>query len=172
MSEEMEGALPPKKKMGIGKKIGIGFIGFIVFCFILGFLGGGSSSDTSSTASSEPTAAASSEPTVDEAPWFPAGYSEVQDVIAFKWITPTCDFGRCNQATLIVRDGCPSSLYVETTEFDGTQTQIGYSNDSVGAVAPMQKVKMTFHASDQTRTMNLAKVSCYYGNPYLKLALS
>ena len=161
MSEEIEGSLPPKKKMGIGKKIGIGFVGFIVFCFILGFLGGGSSSDTSSTASSETTAAASSEPTVDAAPWFPAGYTEVQDGIAFKWITPSCDYGKCNQASLIIRDGCPSSLYVETTEFDSTQTQIGFSNDSVGAVAPMQKVKMTFHASDQTRTMQFAKVSCY-----------
>ena len=153
MTEEIVGSLPPKKKMGIGKKIGIGFVGFIVFCFILGLLGGGSSSDTTSTASSEPT--------VEEAPWFSKDYTEVEDGIAFKWITPSCDYGKCNQATLIVRDGCPSSLYVETTEFDGTDTQIGYSNDSVGAVAPMQKVKMTFHASDQTRTMQFAKVSCY-----------
>lgn len=161
MSEEMESALPPKKKMGIGKKIGIGFVGFIVISFILGFLGSGSSSDTNSTDSSESSAAASSEPTADAAPWFPAGYYEVQEGIAFKWITPSCDYGKCNQATLIVRDGCPSSLYVETTEFDGADTQVGYSNDAVGAVAPMQKVKMTFHASDQTRTMKFAKVSCY-----------
>ena len=169
MSEEMESALPPKKKMGIGKKIGIGFVGFIVFCFILGFIGGGSSSDTSSTASSEPTAAASSEPTVDEAPWFPAGYSEVQDGIALKWMTvaednasDACTGDHCWGAYVIARDGCPSSLYAEITLLDGQDVQLGYTNDSVGSVSPGTKVRLMFNTYENSaRQARLAKVSCY-----------
>lgn len=130
---------------------------------VIGQLFGANSktASTSPTYSTKPTVKASSEPTVKQAPWFSDDYIEIEDGIAFKWINASCDYGKCNQATLIVRDGCPSSLYVETTEFDSNETQIGYSNDSVGAVAPMQKVKMTFHASEETRKMQFAKVSCY-----------
>lgn len=169
MTEEVENSLPAKKKMGLAKKIGIGFVGFIVFCFILGFLGGSTSSDTSSTASSGSTTTASSDTTVDESPWYPTGYSEVQDGIAWKWMTvaednasDACTGDHCWGAYVIARDGCPSSLYAEITLLDGQDVQLGYTNDTVGSVSPGTKARLMFNTYESSaKQAQLAKVSCY-----------
>lgn len=169
MSEEIESTFSQKKKTSLGKKIGIGFVGFIVFCFILGFLGGGSSSDTTSTASSDTTSTASSNTAATETPWYPSGYSEVQDGIAFKWMTTAednasdaCTGDHCWGAFVIARDGCPSSLYAEITLLDAQDVQIGYTNDTVGSVAPGTKARLMFNTYESSaRQAQLAKVSCY-----------
>ena len=169
MSDEQIDSVPPKKKMGLGKKIGIGFLAFILLSSIIGLAGGESSSDLSSEETNQTTTEPTSEPTVDEAPWYPADYTEVQDGIAFKWFTRSqnnasdaCTGDSCWGAYLIARDGCSSSLYAEITISDGQDVQIGYTNDSVGSVAPGTKVRLMFNSyEDSAQTARLAKISCY-----------
>jgi hypothetical protein len=160
MSDSTFSPESPKKKMSLGKKVGLGFLVFFVFSFILGAIGSGTSTESSSGTSGSSSSNSSAEKP-KSSPWYTSDYSEAEDGIAFKWTKGGCDFGRCGHASLIVKDGCSSSLYVEVTEFDKSGAQIGYSNDAVGAVAPMQTVKMTFNVSDETANMNLSKISCY-----------
>lgn len=155
-----------KAKLSVGKKIGIGFAAFFVLTIILGAIGSGSSDSSSSSSG---TTVAADEEVVDTAPWFPEGYTEVQDGIAFKWMTvaednasDACTGDHCWGAYVISRDGCPDSLYAEITISDRQDVQIGYTNDSVGSVEPGKKVRLMFNSYEASAsTANLSKVSCY-----------
>ena len=158
----------PKVKMPLAKKILIGAGIFIALSIIGGIAGGGSTDNSSSNTESTSTSAAE-EPEVDVAPWYPDGYFEAQEGIAFKWMTTAennasdaCTGDWCWGAYAIARDGCPSSLYAEITISDSQGVQIGYTNDSVGSVAPGTKVRIMFNTyEDSAKTAKLAKISCY-----------
>lgn len=130
---------------------------------------GGSGSDTSgqnsqTSVSSESSASpsASSKPKVEYKDWFPKGFSEFQDGIAFKWAKGSCDFGRCSHAVFISRDGCPRSLYVEVNGFDSSDTQVDYTNDVTSTLAPMTQAKLEFNfTEDSVRTTYVSQVNCY-----------
>lgn len=105
-------------------------------------------------------------PTPIATKWYPKGYSEVQDGIAFAWIPnkkvscPT--YTTCWQAYVIARDGCPSSLYVELSVENKAGDAIGFTNDVAGTVRPGQRAKLTFiSTSDEQARAALAEVSCY-----------
>lgn len=98
-------------------------------------------------------------------PWYPRGYDEVQDGIAFKWLENVgndCYGCRYWTADVIPRDGCPSSLYVELSIEDRSGAAIGYTNDAVGRVQPMQRARMSFETyEDAAARASIAEVSCY-----------
>jgi hypothetical protein len=140
----------------------------LILISLLGAIGGSgsesSSQDSKTTVSSENSAAPSpsSEPTVENKPWFPKGFQEYQDGIAFKWSTGSCDYGRCNHAVFISRDGCPRSLYVEVNGFDSSETQVDYTNDTTSSLAPMKQAKLEFNfTEDSVRMAYVSKVNCY-----------
>ena len=142
----------------------------LVLLSLFGALGGSGSSSTDSGSTSvssnispsTPSAIPSDEPTVEYKPWYPSGFNEYQDGIAFKWTNGGCDFGRCLHGTFISRDGCPDSLYVEVNGFDKSNSQMGYTNDVTGSLAPMTQAKMTFNfTEDATESGRISKISCY-----------
>ena len=158
------------------------WIQIVIVLVLLSLVGaiGGSGSETSSqnskttvssensaspSPSSEPTSTSpspSSEPTVENKPWFPKGFQEFQEGIAFKWSNGSCDYGRCNHAIFISRDGCPRSLYVEVNGFDSSETQVDYTNDTTSSLAPMKQAKLEFNfTEDSVRTAYVSKVNCY-----------
>jgi hypothetical protein len=145
------------------------WIQIVIVLILLSFLGaiGGSGSENSSqnstsTVSSENSSSPSVEPTIASKPWFPDGFQEFQDGIAFKWSKGSCDYGRCNHAIFISRDGCPRSLYVEVNGFDNSDTQVDYTNDTTSSLAPMTQAKLEFNfTEDSVRMAYVSKVNCY-----------
>jgi hypothetical protein len=150
----------------------------LVLLSLLGAIGGSGSENSSQNSkstvsensasqspSSEPTSTSpspSSEPTVENKPWFPKGFQEFQEGIAFKWSNGSCDYGRCNHAIFISRDGCPRSLYVEVNGFDSSKIQVDYTNDTTSSLAPMRQAKLEFNfTQDSVRTAYVSKVNCY-----------
>jgi len=142
----------------------------LVILSLIGAIGGSGSSSTVSEATSSPTnepsssasTAPSNEPIVEETPWYPSGFDEYQEGIAYKWSDGSCDFGTCVHAIFITRDGCQSSLYVEMNGFDKSSTQVDYTNDTTSSLAPMKKAKMTFNfMEDSVSKAGVSKVSCY-----------
>jgi hypothetical protein len=108
-------------------------------------------------------------PTVENNSWIPNGYINLKDGFAIKWMTPAqdnasseCTGDHCWGAYLVSRDGCPSSLYVEFNYFNSQDVQLGYTNDSVGSVAPGTKVQVMFNTYESSaRTGQISKISCY-----------
>lgn len=101
--------------------------------------------------------------------WIPSGFTGYadDDNLAWRWATKSevnCTYssGACWSAILISKEGCKSSLYGEVNIFDRNKVQISYTNDSVGRVQPMQKVKLTFDTLDDSAdSANISKFSCY-----------
>jgi hypothetical protein len=136
--------------------------GFVILSFI------GSSTDSDGDSSYVAPAVTTTTPDYDDS-WIPAGfdgYTE-DDNIAWRWATKSevdCTYssGACWSAVVIAKEGCPSSLYGEVNIFDKNDIQISYTNDTVGSVQPMQKVKLTFDTlDDSAQTANISKFSCY-----------
>ena len=74
----------------------------------------------------------------------------------------TCGDYSCWGVYAITRYGCPSSLYAEVSLLDAGDVQVGYTNDTPGAVAPLQKVRLKFDDIDgSARTARLAQLNCY-----------
>lgn len=129
--------------------------------YVIGSLGSNSSNTDAS--SSEGAAAE-----VDTS-WVPAGFSiwpDDQD-IAWRWAKGNevnCSYstGACWSALVISKNGCKTSMYGEISIFDKSDVQIGYTNDTLSAVLPMQKSKFTFDTfNDQADSARLSKISCY-----------
>lgn len=85
----------------------------------------------------------------DDVPWYPKGYYEVEDGLAYKWVDDgpdPCGYSRCRYTTMkiISRDGCPSGLYVEVNKLDSSENVIDWTNDSVPALGPMQSAVLQF----------------------------
>ena len=101
--------------------------------------------------------------------WIPSGFTGYvsDDNIAWRWGTKTetnCSYssGSCWTVVLIAKNGCPQSLYGEVNIFDKGDIQISYTNDTLGTVQPMQKVKLTFDTLDElAQSANISKFSCY-----------
>jgi len=87
---------------------------------------------------------------VDDAPWYPAGYSEATwasgtDKIAFKWVDRRSDCYECYQwdIDVISKYGCSSSLYAQV-DIEKNGVAIGWTNDSLGSLDAGQVGQMRF----------------------------
>lgn len=77
-----------------------------------------------------------------------------------------CGYGAgCLGIIVQAKNGCPNSLYAEIELLDGSDINVGYSNDSIGSLGAMKKAKLKFHLSDseisQVKDWNITKISCY-----------
>ena len=100
---------------------------------------------------------------VDDAPWYPDGYSEASwasgtDKIAYKWVERGHDCYSCYQwdINVISKQGCSSSLYAKV-DIEKNGVAIGWTNDSLGSLYAGQVGQMTFK---------------YYGDGYGTLTAS
>lgn len=103
-------------------------------------------------------------------PWYPEGFNEYKgdSQIAYRWLTYgseySCSYSGsyCFGMYVIARNGCPTSVYVELNLLDGSDTNLGYTNDTTAALAPGQKAKLVFDTfADGVESANLAEISCY-----------
>ena len=140
----------------------------IPILIVLFLFGSNSNNESNSNTSSSSTTESTTTPTFDDT-WVPAGFTGYaeDDNVAWRWGTKnesncTYSSGSCWSVVLITRDGCPSSLYGEVNIFDKNSIQISYTNDTLGTVQPMQKVKLTFDTfDDSAQSANISKFSCY-----------
>ena len=101
--------------------------------------------------------------------WVPTGFFGYEEDrnLAWRWATESelnCTYssGACWSMILLAKEGCPRSLYGEVNIFDKNDVQISYTNDTLGTVQPMQKVKLTFDTLDDAAdTARLSRFSCY-----------
>lgn len=104
-------------------------------------------------------------------PWYPAGYSEFDDNVAFKWDNnvPKCnqdnslDGSYCWGMLILTRHGCPSSLYAEINITQGS-TVIDFSNDTLGSLSSGEVGELGFQAYENTSGTlegQLKTVDCY-----------
>ena len=147
------------------------FIAIIIgipILIILYTLGNSSGSETNSNSTSTNSSAGTDTNSYDDT-WMPAGFTGYasDDSIAWRWGTKaetSCTYssGSCWSVILIAKDGCPQSLYGEVNIFDKNDIQMSYTNDTLGTVQPMQKVKLTFDTFDESaQSANISKFSCY-----------
>jgi hypothetical protein len=161
MSENFEGN---QESSGKSKKKVLMWVGIsLLVLIIIGAVSGKSSTD-SSTSNSGSSASNSTQSASTEPAWYPSGYTEVQPGIAFKWEDRQCKQyeDSCYTASLIAKNGCPSSVYAEVTLEDAQGSSIGLSNDTTSGLAPMQKAYLDFHdIYGNSKKAHLAKISCY-----------
>ena len=155
--------------------IGVAWIALMVIGGVIGAVSGGNSATNSSSHSSSVTAPkveAQPKAAVTEAPaqpvqtdWFPKGYHEFSDGVAYKWANAKSDCYQCSYWSMyvIARDGCPSSVYAEINIVD-KGTVISYTNDTLGGLEPMQKGLMKFESYESLPNGTqgqLKDISCY-----------
>jgi hypothetical protein len=87
---------------------------------------------------------------VDDAPWYPAGYTEATwasgtDNIAYKWVDRRNDCYDCYQwdIDVISKQSCSSSLYAKV-DVEKNGVAIGWTNDSLGSLYAGQVGQMRF----------------------------
>ena len=102
----------------------------------------------------------------DLKPWYPKGFNEFSDGIAWRWQSnPSCDTGlgaACWGIDLVVRDGCPTSVYAEVNISNTAGTAVDYSNDTLGGLESGQTGQVTFESFDSgAHTVRLSDISCY-----------
>jgi hypothetical protein len=99
-------------------------------------------------------------------PWYPKGFSEFEDGIAWRWAERgeyRCSYGdHCWGMFIVAKFGCPSMLYAEITILDSGGTNIGFTNDTTSSVGSGQQAKLVFEdftpGADSAR---LAEIKCY-----------
>lgn len=84
---------------------------------------------------------------------------------SFEVSSSQCGYGGCLGIIVQTQSGCSNTMYAEIEILDGSDINIGYSNDLIGRVSPGKKAKLIFHLSDseimQAKNWNVTKISCY-----------
>jgi hypothetical protein len=97
--------------------------------------------------------------------WWPKGYKELDTGFAYRWLRGSeyrcgsVEFG-CWGMSVIARDGC-SDVYVELSTMNKNGVVIGFTNDTLGALRPMQFGAMLFEATeDGASTAQISRAIC------------
>ena len=102
-------------------------------------------------------------------PWFPAGFRliSVDPPVAGRYLDASefaCDLPdtRCKGMLVVAKDGCASSLYVALSVSNASGTAVGFTNDLMGGVAPLQQAKLVFTVLEpDAATVSVSEVVCY-----------
>lgn len=151
----------PAKAPPSGIRLALGAVGIFVVLVVVGGLirGRNDNSNPSGGGGAQPTRA----PAVT---WTaPAGFSKFSGdpTVAYRWDDRgSCTFDSCWHMTVVTKDGCPTSLYVELTTLTPSGTVVGYTNDTVGAVRAGEQAKLNFENLDEGASKaRIAEVACY-----------
>lgn len=173
--------LPPVRKAGLSRGALIGVIaGVLVVAGVLTAAGvtlannarnaASSSSQDSSSDSldySTDSGDSSSDYGTDtyDPNWPPAGYTDWDGSVAYKWTTSTTD-SDCSDCTYSTMDvtslyGC-DSLYVEVNFTDSTDSVVDWSNDTASYLSAGQTAKLEFDTyEDNADHTTVTEISCY-----------
>ena len=84
---------------------------------------------------------------------------------SFEVSTSQCGYGGCLGIIVQTQSGCSNTMYAEIELLDGSDINVGYSNDLIGRVSPGKKAKLIFHLNDSeimaAKNWNVTKISCY-----------
>ena len=84
---------------------------------------------------------------------------------SFEVSSSQCGYGGCLGIIVQTKSGCSNTMYAEIELLDGSDINVGYSNDLIGRVSPGKKAKLVFHLNDseimQAKNWNVTKISCY-----------
>lgn len=155
----------------------LGAFGLIVIVALGAILIGSlTSSGKVRDAAAMPTGASTVKPgkvTVQKAPdvapvvkeWHPKGYNLYEPGLAFKWVTPECDYGDWCWAMIVRSEfGCPDGVYAEMNiEKNGVITD--YSNATVGSLPAATPARMEFHYFGSRGGLegSLTELTCHGG---------
>lgn len=84
---------------------------------------------------------------------------------SFEVSSSQCGYGGCLGIIVQTQSGCSNTMYAEIELLDGSDINVGYSNDLIGRVSPGKKAKLIFHLTDSeimaAKNWNVTKISCY-----------
>ena len=84
--------------------------------------------------------------------WVPTGFTAWSEDsnIAWKWAAKNnCNEYACITAEFISQYGCPSGLYVALNWLDRNDSVVGYTNETLPSLLPMQNAKLNFEDYDE-----------------------
>ena len=79
--------------------------------------------------------------------WVPAGFTAWSEDsnVAWRWASKNnCSDYACITAEFTSQYGCPSGLYVALNWLDRNDSVVGYTNETLPSLLPMQNAKLTF----------------------------
>lgn len=97
-------------------------------------------------------------------PWYPRGYSEWEDGLAWKWADAYSDCYSCSywHIRVISRDGCSGGVYAEINIERGGSV-VDWTNDTVTYLGPGKKALLEFDTwEDGSLTGDLTTLTCHY----------
>lgn len=109
-------------------------------------------------------------PELDSTPWHDADLVEwFEDsnlaYTSFEVSSAQCGYGGCLGIIVQTQSGCSSTMYAEIELLDGSDINVGYSNDLIGRVSAGKKAKLIFNLSESeimaAKNWNVTKISCY-----------
>lgn len=96
--------------------------------------------------------------------WVPTGFTAWSEDsnIAWKWaVKNNCDEYGCITAEFISQYGCPSGLYVALNWLDRNDSVVGYTNETLPSLLPMQNAKLTFEDYDDVSSSGqISTIKC------------
>jgi hypothetical protein len=97
-------------------------------------------------------------------PWYPRGYSEWEDGLAWKWVDAYSDCYSCryNHIKVVTRDGCSGGIYAEVN-FERGGAVVDWTNDTVTYLGPGKKALLEFDTWESgSLSANLTTLTCNY----------
>lgn len=99
-----------------------------------------------------------------QVPWYPDGYSELRQGIAFKWVDARMIYSRGYQWDIdfLAQSGC-ESVYAKIDILDSSGRVIGWTNDTLGTVRPGEVGRLTFtkYSGSGTLTARVSEFNCW-----------
>ena len=98
----------------------------------------------------------------DRKPWYPKGYEEWVDGVAFKYNRGATSAGYLGgwAYNVVSRDGCPVQLYIEVNFTDGG-TVVDYGNDLLSSLDPGQRALIQLRTTaDGVDQFEINEVTC------------
>jgi hypothetical protein len=100
----------------------------------------------------------------DTKPWYPKGYREWEDGLAWKWVDAYEDCYSCryNHIKVVSRDGCSGGIYAEVN-FERGGSVVDWTNDSIPYLGAGSKALLVFRTySSGSLSTSLTTLNCHY----------
>lgn len=102
---------------------------------------------------------------VKDTSWVPEGFSAFNNLVAYRYSDKgsySCDSfrKRCIQLEVVAKKGC-DSLYVEMTELDESDNNVGYTNETTSGLRSGEKALLMIDTyNDRANSFRISEISC------------
>lgn len=98
--------------------------------------------------------------------WIPSGFNQWSAELAWRWAKKgeyNCSYGDgCVAMYVVSRNGCPTSVYAEINLYDSVGTNVGYTNETLSSLAPLEKGRMIFEFFEEdAEGAQPSEIKCY-----------